>query len=127
MRWLSRVLIPQYAKRQQLKLRLGTLLDRKRAIQQRVSSTPKLSSAYRTIDEGFKLFNSDLDKLQVSGRAFQLTTLANTSQQFIEINQTAFSKILKKVSIPDRDCENYADNFDSGTKPRRYFKPTNEP
>ncbi|KAF2155603.1 ankyrin repeat protein [Myriangium duriaei CBS 260.36] len=67
-------------KEAELKLRLRTLLDRKRALQQQYSATSKLSSVYRTIDEGFKLFNSDLDKLQ----------------QFIEINQTAFSKILKK-------------------------------
>jgi CDK inhibitor PHO81 len=34
-----------------------------------------------TLDEGFRLFSNDLDKLQ----------------QFVEVNQTAFSKILKKV------------------------------
>ncbi|KAF2223346.1 ankyrin repeat protein nuc-2 [Elsinoe ampelina] len=67
-------------KEAELKLRLRTLLDRKRALQQRAPSASKLSSVYRTLDEGFRLFNSDLDKLQ----------------QFVEVNQTAFSKILKK-------------------------------
>ena len=65
---------------QKLKLRLRTLLDRKKALQARAPSTNKKSSIYVTLDEGFRLFNSDLDKLQ----------------QFVEINQTAFSKILKK-------------------------------
>lgn len=64
----------------QLKLRLRTLLNRKRLLQSRSSSASKVSSIYITLDEGFRLFNNDLDKLQ----------------QFVEINQTAFSKILKK-------------------------------
>ncbi|PSK34424.1 Glycerophosphodiester phosphodiesterase GDE1 [Elsinoe australis] len=67
-------------KEAELKLRLRTLSDRKRTLQQRGPSASKLSSVYRTLDEGFRLFNSDLDKLQ----------------QFVEVNQTAFSKILKK-------------------------------
>ncbi|PNS13983.1 Glycerophosphodiester phosphodiesterase GDE1 [Sphaceloma murrayae] len=67
-------------KEAELKLRLRTLSDRKRSLQQRGPSASKLSSVYRTLDEGFRLFNSDLDKLQ----------------QFVEVNQTAFSKILKK-------------------------------
>jgi CDK inhibitor PHO81 len=49
----------------QLRLRLRTLLDRKRSLQSRGPSASKLSSVYVTLDEGFRLFNSDLDKLQV--------------------------------------------------------------
>ncbi|KAF1355154.1 hypothetical protein BDV97DRAFT_344822 [Delphinella strobiligena] len=67
-------------KEAELKLRLRTLLNRKRLLQSRSSSASKVSSIYITLDEGFRLFNNDLDKLQ----------------QFVEINQTAFSKILKK-------------------------------
>lgn len=67
----------------QLKLRLRTLLDKKAALQSRSTAASKLSSGYVTLDEGFRLFSSDLDKLQ----------------QFVEVNQTAFSKILKKVLI----------------------------
>jgi CDK inhibitor PHO81 len=66
----------------QLKLRLRTLLDKKRGLQSRATPASKLSSSYVTLDEGFRLFSNDLDKLQ----------------QFVEVNQTAFSKILKKVS-----------------------------
>lgn len=65
----------------QLKLRLRTLLDKKAALQSRSTAASKVSSGYVTLDEGFRLFSSDLDKLQ----------------QFVEVNQTAFSKILKKV------------------------------
>ncbi|KAK6007856.1 hypothetical protein QM012_004670 [Aureobasidium pullulans] len=67
-------------KEAELKLRLKTLADRKKSLQARGLSASKLSTVFVTLDEGFRLFNSDLDKLQ----------------QFIEINQTAFSKILKK-------------------------------
>jgi CDK inhibitor PHO81 len=65
----------------QLKLRLRTLLDKKTGLQSRGTTASKLSSSYVTLDEGFRLFSNDLDKLQ----------------QFVEVNQTAFSKILKKV------------------------------
>jgi len=66
---------------EQLKLRLRTLLDKKRALEFRATPASKLSSSYVTLDEGFRMFGNDLDKLQ----------------QFVEVNQTAFSKILKKV------------------------------
>lgn len=50
----------------QLKLRLKTLADRKKSLQARGLSASKLSTVFVTLDEGFRLFNSDLDKLQVS-------------------------------------------------------------
>jgi SPX domain protein involved in polyphosphate accumulation len=59
------------------------LLDKKHSLQSRATPASKLSSAYVTLEEGFRLFSNDLDKLQ----------------QFVEVNQTAFSKILKKVRI----------------------------
>lgn len=67
-------------KEAELKLRLRTLLDKKAGVQSRATPASKLSSSYVTLDEGFRLFSNDLDKLQ----------------QFVEVNQTAFSKILKK-------------------------------
>ncbi|KAK5127518.1 hypothetical protein LTR85_006857 [Meristemomyces frigidus] len=67
-------------KEAELKLRLSTLQDKKRTLQSRATPASKLSSSYVTLDEGFRLFSNDLDKLQ----------------QFVEVNQTAFSKILKK-------------------------------
>jgi len=79
-RELEKVNIFYLQKEAELKLRLKTLADRKKSLQARGLSASKLSTVFVTLDEGFRLFNSDLDKLQ----------------QFIEINQTAFSKILKK-------------------------------
>ena len=53
----------------------------KKGLQSRATPASKVSSRYISLDEGFRLFSHDLDKLQ----------------QFVEVNQTAFSKILKKV------------------------------
>lgn len=49
----------------QLKLRLKTLLDKKGSLQSRATPASKLSSSYVSLDEGFRLFSNDLDKLQV--------------------------------------------------------------
>ncbi|KAH6683267.1 hypothetical protein B0J14DRAFT_142960 [Halenospora varia] len=67
-------------KEAELKIRLKTLLDKKRVLQSRGGSTSRLSAKFTTLEEGFQQFGNDLNKLQ----------------QFIEINGTAFSKILKK-------------------------------
>ncbi|KJX96557.1 hypothetical protein TI39_contig614g00007 [Zymoseptoria brevis] len=79
-RELEKVNIFYLQKEAELKLRLRTLLDKKKGLQSRGTTASKLSSSYVTLDEGFRLFSNDLDKLQ----------------QFVEVNQTAFSKILKK-------------------------------
>ncbi|KAI9893210.1 MAG: phosphate system positive regulatory protein pho81 [Vezdaea aestivalis] len=67
-------------KEAELKLRLKTLLEKKRGIQARHVYTSKISSTFLALEEGFQQFGNDLNKLQ----------------QFVEINATAFSKILKK-------------------------------
>ncbi|KAA8892726.1 putative ankyrin repeat protein nuc-2 [Sphaerosporella brunnea] len=67
-------------KEAELKLRLQTLVDKKKAIQSRGNANAKVSTTYITLREGFQQFEHDLSKLQ----------------QFVEINATAFSKILKK-------------------------------
>lgn len=63
----------------QLKIRLKTLLDKKKVLQSR-QGISRRSSKFTTLEEGFQQFAADLNKLQ----------------QFVEINGTAFSKILKK-------------------------------
>ncbi|KAI4164494.1 MAG: hypothetical protein LQ342_001807 [Letrouitia transgressa] len=68
------------AKIRQLKLRLRTLLDKKRVLAARGVSISKTSANFITLEEGFQQFGNDLNKLQ----------------QFVDINATAFSKILKK-------------------------------
>ncbi|KAF2086079.1 hypothetical protein K490DRAFT_74642 [Saccharata proteae CBS 121410] len=70
-------------KEAELKLRLTTLLDKKRSMQMQSTPVSKLSSKYVILEEAFRLFSNDLNKLQ----------------QFVEINATAFSKILKKLTI----------------------------
>ncbi|MCJ1383078.1 phosphate system positive regulatory protein pho81 [Xylographa soralifera] len=67
-------------KEAELKLRLKTLLDKKRVMQSRSTTTSKVSASFVTLEEGFQQFGNDLNKLQ----------------QFVEVNATAFSKILKK-------------------------------
>lgn len=63
----------------QLKIRLKTLLDKKKVLQTR-HGIARRSSKFTTLQEGFQQFATDLNKLQ----------------QFVEVNGTAFSKILKK-------------------------------
>lgn len=49
---------------------------------------------WESLEEGWRLFERDLGKLQVCLALLQMTSL--TLQQYIEINATAFRKILKK-------------------------------
>ncbi|KAI2794315.1 Ankyrin repeat protein nuc-2 [Penicillium oxalicum] len=67
-------------KESEFSLRLKTLVDKKRVIQSRTVSNSKVSSNFVALFEGFLQFDGDLNKLQ----------------QFVEINETAMSKILKK-------------------------------
>ncbi|KAH6621007.1 hypothetical protein B0J18DRAFT_213611 [Chaetomium sp. MPI-SDFR-AT-0129] len=66
-------------KEAELKVRLKTLLDKKKVLQSR-HGISRRSAKFTTLQEGFQQFANDLNKLQ----------------QFVEINGTAFSKILKK-------------------------------
>jgi CDK inhibitor PHO81 len=101
-------------------LRLKTLLDKKRVIQARIAATSRLSASFATLVEGFQQFDNDLNKLQVS-----LTDLgeahfnADGSQQFVEVNETAISKILKKVGCLSVTHEQKL-IWNSGTKHPRY-------
>ena len=58
---------------------MKTLLDKKKVLQSR-QGISRRSAKFTTLEEGFQQFATDLNKLQ----------------QFVEINGTAFSKILKK-------------------------------
>ena len=51
----------------QLRLRLTTLLDKKRVMQQHPQSVSKTSSRYIALEEGLKQFSMDLNKLEVIG------------------------------------------------------------
>ncbi|KAL8288095.1 hypothetical protein RB600_003836 [Gaeumannomyces tritici] len=67
-------------KEAELKIRLRTLLDKKKLVKSRSHGISRKSAKFATLQEGFQQFANDLNKLQ----------------QFVEINGTAFSKILKK-------------------------------
>ncbi|KAM7208679.1 ankyrin repeat protein nuc-2 [Naviculisporaceae sp. PSN 640] len=67
-------------KEAELKIRLKTLLDKKKVLRSRNNGVSRRSAKFTTLQEGFQQFANDLNKLQ----------------QFVEINGTAFSKILKK-------------------------------
>ncbi|KAF1811111.1 ankyrin repeat protein nuc-2 [Eremomyces bilateralis CBS 781.70] len=79
-RELEKVNIFYLQKEAELKIRLTSLLDQKRSLQAQTAPVSRLSSRYIALEEGFKQYVNDLNKLQ----------------QFVEVNQTAFTKILKK-------------------------------
>ncbi|KAL8931837.1 MAG: hypothetical protein Q9211_006700, partial [Gyalolechia sp. 1 TL-2023] len=51
-------------KEAELKLRLKTLVDKKRMMQARNTAVPKISASFITLEEGFQQFGTDLSKLQ---------------------------------------------------------------
>ncbi|KAI4120573.1 MAG: hypothetical protein LQ338_006917 [Usnochroma carphineum] len=51
-------------KEAELKLRLKTLLGKKRVLQERNATTPKISASFIALEEGFQQFGIDLSKLQ---------------------------------------------------------------
>ncbi|KAL8909727.1 MAG: hypothetical protein Q9207_000036 [Kuettlingeria erythrocarpa] len=51
-------------KEAELQLRLKTLLDKKRIMQARNATAPKISASFITLEEGFQQFGTDLSKLQ---------------------------------------------------------------
>ncbi|KAK4940035.1 phosphate system positive regulatory protein pho81 [Elasticomyces elasticus] len=79
-REIEKVNVFYLQKEAEFSLRLKTLLDKKRVIQARGAANSRLSASFATLVEGFQQFDNDLNKLQ----------------QFVEVNETAISKILKK-------------------------------
>ncbi|KAF2745635.1 hypothetical protein M011DRAFT_469297 [Sporormia fimetaria CBS 119925] len=70
-----------YAQKEaELRNRLSSLLEMKRVLQQHPQSLSQLSSQYAALDEGLRHVIAGLDKLW----------------QFVEVNGTAFTKIIKK-------------------------------
>ncbi|EXJ82038.1 CDK inhibitor PHO81 [Capronia coronata CBS 617.96] len=79
-REIEKVNVFYLQKEAEFSLRLKTLLDKKRVILARIASNSRLSASFATLVEGFQQFDNDLNKLQ----------------HFVEVNETAISKILKK-------------------------------
>ncbi|RMZ84144.1 hypothetical protein DV738_g530, partial [Chaetothyriales sp. CBS 135597] len=79
-REIEKVNVFYLQKEAEFSLRLKTLLDKKRVIQARIGANSTVSATFVTLVEGFQQFDNDLNKLQ----------------HFVEVNETAISKILKK-------------------------------
>ncbi|KAI2233307.1 phosphate system positive regulatory protein pho81 [Ophidiomyces ophidiicola] len=80
-REIEKVNVFYLQKEAEFSLRLKTLLDKQRVVQSKRSiSNSKAPANFVTLFEGFQQFDGDLNKLQ----------------QFVEVNETAVSKILKK-------------------------------
>lgn len=90
-------------------------------MQARSAIASKISASFITLEEGFQQFGNDLNKLQVSTLTYARSSgMTNKSKQFIELNATAFSKILKKVGDEPSNRTNYRQlTYLSGTKPPR--------
>ena len=81
----------------QLKIRLKTLQDKKRMIQSSSPNSSQISASFFNLHERFQQFHSDLTKLEVNGVTKLQFIETHWMQQFVDLNATAFSKILKKV------------------------------
>ena len=90
-------------------------------MQARTAIAAKISASFITLEEGFQQFGNDLNKLQVSISTYpRHSGTTDIYKQFIELNATAFSKILKKVGDQPSSCIDYRLlTLQSGTKPPR--------
>lgn len=90
-------------------------------MQARSATASKISASFITLEEGFQQFGNDLNKLQVSTTTCgHYSRMTDSYKQFIELNATAFSKILKKVGDAPSNCDKYRLlTIRSGTKPPR--------
>jgi hypothetical protein len=76
----------------QLKLRLRTLLDKKRVMQSRSATTSKVSTTFITLEEGFQQFGNDLNKLQVTQSIYplewgELTAVSNSWKSTLRLSR----------------------------------------
>jgi CDK inhibitor PHO81 len=89
-------------KEAELTLRLETLLSKRRAAAMRglpdTEDTTENHVEWSAVEEGFRVLERDLGKLQVLHLFSYSANLIgpNLSQQFIELNAIGFRKILKK-------------------------------
>ena len=90
-------------------------------MQARSATASKISASFITLEEGFQQFGNDLNKLQVSTSTdLRSSRVTDGQKQFIELNATAFSKILKKVGGAPSNRKDYLLlTLRSGTKPPR--------
>lgn len=66
------------ADQMQLRLRLKTLMDKKKLMQSHAHTSSKLSASFMALEEGFQQFGNDLNKLQVPSSNPMVTVLSLT-------------------------------------------------
>ncbi|KAH8693124.1 putative cyclin dependent kinase inhibitor Pho81 [Talaromyces proteolyticus] len=84
-REIEKVNVFYLQKEEEFSLRLKTLLDKKHVIKSRTTTNSKAPGYFVSLFEGFQQFDGDLNKLQ----------------QFVAVNETAVSKILKKSRMKE--------------------------
>ncbi|KAL8712568.1 MAG: hypothetical protein Q9220_003099 [cf. Caloplaca sp. 1 TL-2023] len=99
-------------KEAELKLRLKTLLDKKRVIQARTSTTPKISASFITLEEGFQQFGADLSKLQSRTKELYLSRAVEVQPCFnrdviSDLSDQATTSFLELGAWADGDKSQY--------------------
>ncbi|KAI4117716.1 MAG: hypothetical protein LQ345_002110 [Seirophora villosa] len=99
-------------KEAELKLRLKTLLDKKRMMQSRNAIAPKISASFITLEEGFQQFGTDLNKLQSRTKELYLSRAVEVQPCFnrdviSDLSDQATTSLLELGAWADGDKVQY--------------------
>ncbi|KAL8784263.1 MAG: hypothetical protein Q9213_004085 [Squamulea squamosa] len=99
-------------KEAELKLRLKTLLDKKRMMQTRNTAAPKISAGFITLEEGFQQFGIDLSKLQSRTKELYLSRAVEVQPCFnrdviSDLSDQATTSLLELGAWADGDKVQY--------------------
>ncbi|KAL9041231.1 MAG: hypothetical protein Q9180_001418 [Flavoplaca navasiana] len=99
-------------KEAELKLRLKTLLDKKRMMQARNTAAPKISASFITLEEGFQQFGTDLSKLQSRTKELYLSRAVEVQPCFnrdviSDLSDQATTSLLELGAWADGDKVQY--------------------
>ncbi|KAL8718758.1 MAG: hypothetical protein Q9225_004138 [Loekoesia sp. 1 TL-2023] len=99
-------------KEAELKLRLKTLLDKKRMMQVRNATAPKISASFITLEEGFQQFGTDLSKLQSRTKELYLSRAVEVQPCFnrdviSDLSDQATTSLLELGAWADGDKVQY--------------------
>ncbi|KAH0544657.1 hypothetical protein FGG08_001162 [Glutinoglossum americanum] len=99
-------------KEAELKLRLKTLLDKKKVTQSRSETTSKVSATFITLEEGFQQFGNDLNKLQSRTKELYLSRAVEVQPCFnrdviSELSDQATTSLLELGAWAEGEKINY--------------------
>ncbi|KAL8927733.1 MAG: hypothetical protein Q9208_002148 [Pyrenodesmia sp. 3 TL-2023] len=99
-------------KEAELQLRLKTLLDKKRIMQARNATAPKISASFITLEEGFQQFGTDLSKLQSRTKELYLSRAVEVQPCFnrdviSDLSDQATTSLLELSAWADGDKVQY--------------------